>query len=385
MKDGKSRIYGNGEIQHIKNIYSPIKTCIMNTILKKIKDINSENCITILMNSHRTKPDYQKDEIVLKNLIKEVENRLLAATSKQNATALVDKLKSLADQIEHSHNLDSLMLFVNHDIAEYTRLPIQVVDRVVIDDTFSTRDLIRAMHTESNYYVLVLSQDKVRLIEALNDKVIQEFGSPFPIDNNSFSTRANAEAAASSRKSSLLAEFFNQVDKEVNSIRNQNPLPVLICTVEENYPEYVKVADQKESLFTTFLNSNRINEKDHAIVTEAWKIVEAHETQKNKERKSELLKAVSENKFLSDTNEIWKGIKEGRVQTLFIEQGLFQPAVLENDEITYVSANQKSDKNVIDDIYDEMIEANSRFGGDVVFLPKESLTKFNGFGAITRY
>ena len=83
--------------------------------------------------------------------------------------------------------------------------------------------------------------------------------------------------------------------------------------------------------------------------------------------------------------EIWKGIKEGRVQTLFIEQGLFQPAVLENDEITYVSANQKSDKNVIDDIYDEMIEANSRFGGDVVFLPKESLTKFNGFGAITRY
>jgi len=385
MKDGKSRIYGNGEIQHIKNIYSPIKTCIMNTILKKIKDINSENCITILMNSHRTKPDYQKDEIVLKNLIKEVENRLLAATSKQNATALVDKLKSLADQIDHSHNLDSLLLFVNHDIAEYTRLPIQVVDRVVIDDTFSTRDIIRAMHTESAYYVLVLSQDKVRLIEALNDKVIQEFGSPFPIENNSFSTRSNAEAAVSSRKSNLIAEFFNQVDKVVNSIRHQNPLPVLICTVEENYPEYVKVADQKESLFTTFLNSNRINEKDHAIVTEAWKIVEAHQTEKNKERKSELLKAVSENKFLSDANEIWKGIKEGKIQTLFIEQGLFQPAILENDEITYMLANQRSDKDVIDDIYDEMIEANMRFGGDVVFLPKGSLTKFNGFGAITRY
>ncbi|MFL0351997.1 hypothetical protein ACI5KZ_00340 [Xanthomarina sp. GH4-25] len=49
----------------------------MNTTLKKIKNISSENCITIIMTSHRTKPDYLKDELTLKNLIKEAENRLL--------------------------------------------------------------------------------------------------------------------------------------------------------------------------------------------------------------------------------------------------------------------------------------------------------------------
>lgn len=357
----------------------------MNQTLKKLKNISSENCITIIMNSHRTKPDYLKDELTLKNHIKEVETRLLADTTKRDAKQLIEKLHTLAQTIDHSHNLDCLLLFVNHDIAEFTTLPIKVVDRVIIDNTFATRDLIRSMHAESHYYILVLSQEKVRLIEAINDQVVKEFKSPFPIENNEFFTRNKAEDAVASRRSTLMAEFFNKVDKEVNAIRKENPLPVLICTVEENYPEYLKIADQKHSIFTSFLNKNRIAEKDHAIVLEASKIVEAHNFKRNNERKSELLKAVSENKFLSDTNEIWKAISEGKIQTLFIEQGLFQPAVLENDEIVYVSDDHRTDQDVIDDIYDEMIELNMKYGGDVVFLPKGELEKFNGFGAVTRY
>ena len=357
----------------------------MNTTLKNLKDITADNCITIIMNTHRTSPDNLKDEITLKNLIKEVENRLLADTTKRNATSLIDKLNTLAKEIDHNYNLDSLMLFVNDNIAEFARLPIHVEDRVAIDDSFATRDLMRAIHTEANYYVLVLSQEKARLIEALNDKVVKEFKSPFPIENKQFYTRNKAEAAISARKSSLIAEFYNIVDKEVNAIRKEKPLPVLICTVEENYPEYLKIADQKDSIFDTYLNKNRMDEKDHAIVSEAAVLVEAATSDKNNERKSELLKAVTENKFLSDTNEIYRAIKEGRIQTLFIEQGLFQPATLDDDKITYVSDSHRSDKGVIDDIYDEMISMNMNFGGDVVFLPKGELSKFDGFGAITRY
>jgi 3-dehydroquinate synthetase len=84
-------------------------------------------------------------------------------------------------------------------------------------------------------------------------------------------------------------------------------------------------------------------------------------------------------------NDIWRAIFEGRIQTLFIEQGLFQPAILKANTITFVSDDERNKTDVIDDIYDEMIEANMDFGGDVVFLPKGELKDFNGFGAITRY
>ena len=356
----------------------------MNLKLKQLKDISSESCITLILNTHRTKPDSEKDVITLKNLIKEAEERLFADENKQDAKILVEKLKELASDIDHSHNLESLILFVNEDIAQYTRLPIEVVDRVVIDHTFATRDLVRALHLETNYYVLLLSQHKVRLIQAFNDKVVREISTDFPMENSQGST-GKANLSNASKQSNLISEFFNRVDKAVNKIRREHPLPVLICTEESNYHEYLKIADEKQSIFSTYLNRVNIDEKASIIVKEAWITVKEGVEETNNSRKAELKQAVSQNKFLSDTNEIWNAIKEGKVQTLFIEQGLFKPAVIEDNVISYISDNLRNQKNVIDDIYDELIEANMNNGGDVVFLPKGELTKFNGFGAITRY
>ena len=357
----------------------------MNITLKELKDIISENCVTLIMNTHRTSPDNKKDSLTLKNLIKKAEERLFADENKRDAQKLVQRLLDLEAKIDHSLNLESLILFVNENIAEYTRLPISVKDRVVIDNNFATRDLVRALHQETNYFILVISQQKTRLIEAFNDKVVSEIDKPFPIENTSFYSTNKAELSNASRQTNLIAEFFNRIDKEVNKIRKENPLPVLICTEQGNYHQYLKIADQKESFFDTYLNKNRLEEKAHHIVIEAWKIVQDYIITKNNARKAEIEKAVSTGKFLSDVNDIWRAILEGRVQTLFIEQGLFQPGIIEANKISFVSEEKRSKKEVMDDIYDELIESNMNYGGDTVFLPKGELTDFNGFGAITRY
>ncbi len=357
----------------------------MNLTIKELKDIISESCITIIMNTHRTKPDNLRDPINLKNLVSNAEERLLNDESKKYARALVQRIKELEASIDHNYNLDSLVLFVNEDIAEYVRLPITVEDRVVIDHTFATRDLVRAMHMETNYYVLALSQRQVRLIEAFNDKVVQEVGGAFPIDNTQFYSTNKTEMSNASRLTNLVGEFFNRVDKELNKVRQSHALPVLLCTEEGNFNEYLKIADQRHSIFDFYLNMNRLEEKDHAIVREAWPLVRKYTEDKNNARVAELKRAVSTGKFLSDVTDIWRAINEGRIQTLFIEQGLFQPGFIETGNVTFASEADRDKKEVVDDIYDELIEANMNFGGDVVFLPKGELTDFNGFGAITRY
>ncbi len=357
----------------------------MNITLKKLKDIVSENCVTIIMNTHRTSPDNKKDALTLKNLMKEAETRLTADMNKRGGWNMIERLQKLAEKIDHTYNLDSLILFVNEDVAEFTRMAIPVEDRVIIDDTFATRDLIRSMRMETNYFVLVLSQKKVRLIEAVNDGVVREIGAPFPMKNDLFDTANRVDLSDSTRQTNLREEFFNKVDKAVNAVRNEHHIPTLICGVEENYHVYLRVADDKRGFYDTYLNQDRIEEKAHAIVSESWEVVRKYTINRNDARKEELRKAVSANQFLSDTNDIWRAIRNGRVETLFIERGLFQPAVMEGEEIVYVPESDRTKKGVIDDIYDEMIEENMRFGGDVVFLPKGELTKFNGFGAITRY
>jgi hypothetical protein len=41
----------------------------MNPLLKKVKDIYSEGCVSIIMNTHRTKPNNQHDSVLMKNLL----------------------------------------------------------------------------------------------------------------------------------------------------------------------------------------------------------------------------------------------------------------------------------------------------------------------------
>jgi hypothetical protein len=357
----------------------------MKSKLNELKSIVAENCITIVLNTHRTAPDNQQDKILLKNLIKDTKNRLLESTDKRVAAHLIERLNELGDTVNHLHNQESLILFVNKDISEIVRLPMKVEDRVVIGDTFATRDLMRSMQLNSQYYVLVLSQQKARLIQAFNDKVVLEVTAPFPIDNEKLRPMSKGESANAKRQTDLIAEFFNQIDKVLNEIRKTTGLPVLICCEEANYHEYLKIADHKNTIFQTFLNGNRLDEKDHAIVKEAWEIVRSYIENRNNNRKSELEKAVGTGNYLSDINDIWRSIKEGKVQTVFVEQGLFKPAILKDDEIEVVTEDKNDSDHYVDDVLDELLELNMSFGGENVFLPKGELEKFNGFGAITRY
>ena len=357
----------------------------MNSTLKQLQDIRSDICVSIILNTHRTRPDNTVDAITLKNLCKQAEERLKSFGGTREIGAIVQRLQELASRIDHNHNLESLILFVSEDIAEYTRLTVPVTDRVVIDNTFSTRDLIKAEHHQAHFLVLVLSQQRVRLIEALNDTVVREYGDTFPMENTQFFTTNKTEKSNANRQTHLIAEFFNRVDKEVNKVRNGNELPVLICSEIGNYHEYKKIADQKDSILEVFLNSNRLDEESQQIVKEAWSIVQEQMIHRIHTRKQELLEAVNKGNYVSDINDIYRAIREGKVQTLFIEEGLFQPGKIENQEISLVSDEEWNQNGVRDDIYDELIKNNQHFGGETVFLPKDELSDFNGLGAVTRY
>jgi len=358
----------------------------MNVKINELKSIRADKCVTIIMTSHRSKPEYLNDDLRLKNLIKEVETRLTNDIGKRDADKLVKRVNELASKIDHSQNIESLILFVNEDVAEYLRLPIKVEDRVVIDQTFATRDLIRALHLETQYYIMVLSQENVRLIEAASGKSVREVRGEFPYENKTFHTTNRAAHMIAQKQTNLTAEYFNVADKKMNEVRKANPMPVLLCGLEENNNLYLTVADDKDAIVPVRLDKGMINEPVHTIVEEAWKVMKEYVAEKNNKRKQDLKKAVGQNRFLSDTNEIWRAIHDGRIRTLFVEQGLFQPAILtEDNQIEYVADERRNETGIIDDIYDEMIEINMDFGGDVVFLPKGELEKFNGFGAITRY
>ena len=323
----------------------------MNQHLKKLKDIKAKACVTIILNTHRTHPDNLQDGILLKNLQKEAEARLLDAFDKRFAQPIIDRISTIADGLNHDYNLDSLVIFANENMADFVRLPIAVEDRVVLDQTFATRDLVRAMHQTESYYVLVLSRDKTRLIEATSDKVVGEVTQGvFPIHNRHWTTD-KLEQSMKDGSDNLIEEYFNRVDKALKVIRSQNPLPVLLATEERNVQHYLKVADDK-SILIGQLHGNYVEDKAHHLVEQAWPVVLAESQTRNEARIAELKQAVSTGKFLSDFNDIWSAVNSGQAKTLFATRNYFQPAILKADNsLEIVAAERAVEFAVVDDIF----------------------------------
>ncbi|QIK55530.1 hypothetical protein G7050_14310 [Dysgonomonas sp. HDW5A] len=355
----------------------------MNNILKEIKDLNGKLSVSIILNTHNTHPDNEKDAILLKNLQKEAEDRISEELDKRSAKVIIDKLDKLVNQIDHRFNTESLALFVNEDIAKYTRLPIAVNNRVIVDTSFATRDLVRALHTQQAYYTLVLGQDRARLIEAANGRVIEELGRPFPIINYSlFTTNATAGSNAT-RVGNYQKEFFSRVDKALWAIWRENPLPIVISADEKNTAYFKLVSEHNDIIIGT--HNDSFDKSPQHIIDANWYIVEEYAHKNNEERLVELKEALNSGKFLVDINDIWNAIEQGRGKTLFVQNGYYQPAKVIDDKITLVDVDKASQEGVIDDIIDEIIEINSTFGGDTVFISDGGLEKFKGLALTLRY
>jgi hypothetical protein len=357
---------------------------IMKNLLHKLRNIESECCITVILNTHRTKPDIQKDVITLKNMLTEAEEKLLSHYNKRFVQPVLFRLKQLAEGIDHSQNLESLILFVSDDISEIVRLPVDVENRVIIGNTFATRDLVRALYQQVNYYVLVLSRDRARLIEALNDQEIREIENEFPFDNPGLYLTSDKELSKPKQKDQMIEEYFNRVDKTLFQVWKEKQLPVVVCAEERNFHHYMKMADHKD-IIMAHINQSRLDEKASNIVQEAWPVIFKILEDKNIMRMSELRKAVTLGNYSSDTGEIWRALNESRGQTLFVSKNYFQTVKVLENALQVVDGSYNDEEDMIEDIVERMVEMTIKTGGDVVFLSGDELADFDNLALITRY
>lgn len=355
----------------------------MDIVLKDVKDLKGKLSVTIILNTHRTHPDNEKDVILLKNLQKEAVEKLYEATDKRSAKVLEDRLNDLISEIDHRFNKESLALFVNEDVAKYTRLPIAVNNRVLVDKYFATRDLVRSLHTYQGYYTLVLGQDRARLIEAANGRVVEELGRPFPIINGTLFAQNATQASNATRVGSYQKEFFSRVDKALWAVWREHPLPLILATDEKNAAYFKSVSEHSDIIIG--VHNDSYGKAAQHIIDDNYYLIEEYTKRKNEERLAELKKAVSAGTFLVDVNDIWNAIEHGRGKTLFVQNGYYQPAKVVGDKIVFVSDEESGQDGIIDDIVDELVEINLSYGGDVVFIFEGGLEKFNGLALSTRY
>lgn len=358
------------------------------TLKEKLTQLAGEHSspsVTISLNTHRTHPDSDKDAILLKNLLKEAENRVIEQYGKRPAAKLLGRIATIADKIDIRHNLDSLHLFLSDRTEEVIRIAWPVAeDRVYIDDTFDLRALIKAYNRTEEYLILVMSRKEVNLYLAMNDSIVKEINNEdFPITDNPWYLANGAERSNAKLVDDIAREFFNRMDKAVVKMAQETGLKVVVVAIEENCSYLQEVADRPE-IYIGHVPIDYNHTSQHQIAEDAWTFMKTVQRQRRADAIREVKDSVSQGRMLTDLQEIYQASIDGNADTLIVYEDYSQPVVMK-DERTFDRVDDPATPDTVDDITGTIAWQVMSKGGRVFFTCQDEVKELGNIVLKTRY
>jgi hypothetical protein len=356
--------------------------------VRLLRSIRGYPAVSILLPTHRTSPDNLQDPIRVKNLVQQAAERLLAEFSKREVESLLARLEALAARIDYRNTLDGLALFVNRDLAREFCLPFAVKERVIIGETFATRDLVFALNRSPRYWVLVLSEKLTRLYEGLRDDLIELAEGGFPMTYEGPGATEPLPGGFGIRKSAYRDErqrqFFRQVDDAFGQMAAADPLPVVLAGIDRYLAFFNEVSVNKDQIVATLTGSHD-KTSPAELVQLVWPLIREYLARQRRQVLQELDEAVGVQRCVSGIGEVWRAAQGGRGATLLVEQDYHCPARLDASGLHLTPADDPTAPGVIDDAVDDLIATVLDKGGHVVFVNKDALRAYQSIALITRY
>jgi hypothetical protein len=357
--------------------------------IRLLEETRGYPCLTITLPTHRTSPDNRQDPIRVKNLVTQAADRLINEMGKREAGPLLERLDALASDIDYRYALDGLALFVSNDVAYKYYLPFTLPERVVVDESFATRNLVFAMNRTPRYWVLVLSEKPTRLYEGTRETLVEiTEGTPFPMTHGGpggGSGLPNDPAVNSSQfRDEHHRIFFRSVDEALKPLMAADPLPLAIVGVDRYLSFFNEVTSHASHLVASILGSHD-KTPAHELGKLVWPDVKATLAEQRTKVFDELNAAVGGQRSASTVGEVWRFAHEGRGQTLIVEEDFHYPARVDASGIQLIPADDIEAPDVIDDAVDEIVHQVLSKGGRVVFADNGTLEKHSQIALILRY
>lgn len=353
-----------------------------------LQQIKGYPLITITLPTHRTAPEHQQDPIRVKNLVNKAVDRLLSEFTQREIEPVLRNLDQIANQIDYRYVQDGLAIYVHQDFSRLFYLPFPLKERVIIDQSFFTRDLVFALNRTQRYWVLVLSEKPTRLYEGTRDLLTEVQAENFPMMHEGPGGEEPLPGGFGVRKSHIRDEyhrkFFRQVDRALKPFLVNDPLPLVVVGVERYLAFFDEITSHKGQILAT-LTGNHDQTPPHELAKLVWPLVELNLKEERKRSLLDLEKAIGERKVVTTIGEIWRYAQEGRGQLLLVEENFHYPAKLDDNGRTLLPADDPNAPGAIDDAVDEIIEAVLAYRGQVTFLEDGLLSEYHRIAMILRY
>jgi hypothetical protein len=330
----------------------------------------------------------------LDRLVADAVERLRLELDPEQVERLDVALRRAVDAVEIAHGQEGLAVYVGGR-TEIVPLPVPVRERVVVDETFATRDVVRALQRSPRYRVVVLGPRRTRLYDgvglALTEVEDEAFAAVPSVAADTAGGRGRAAARGrvsrdlrrAPRGNGGVDAFVRALDAALDPHVREDPLPIVLVGSAPRLTGVVGASRHRDLIAGTARGAH--DHPDRArLGRHVWPIVEDLLRRRTAEALAEL-DGVDGRRYASGIREVWLLARQGRGELLLVEEGFEQPARVDLVAGNVEPTADRDAPGVVDDLVDEVIEGVLAARGRVHVVPDGTLAAHDHIAMKLRY
>jgi hypothetical protein len=298
----------------------------------------SAPCVSVYMPTHsRPGEEARADPIRFKNLLRASERRLIDEGLKAHEAArlLQPAASRLAQADFWGRRSNGLAAFLSFKTKRFYRVPLDLPKGLVVGERFYVRPLLSLFVSNGRFYVLVLSQNGVRLLEG-SRKTIREIelrnttsNLADPLADGKLDQQLQDHVGTTDRgaifhrqgpdprqRKELILRYFRHIDVCLEDVLRNQTAPLVLAGVADYFPIY-RAANSYPYLLSEGITSNPEDQRPNELHEKAWKGIEHYSSTKRRSDASRYRALAGTGRTSNDLAEIAEAAREGRVDVLF--------------------------------------------------------------------
>jgi hypothetical protein len=369
-------------------------------------------CVSIYLPTHRTGADVQQDPIRLNNLLREAEKRLSdQGVGRRDVQKMLEPAsKLLQDSHFWQNQSDGLAIFLSSNGVRRYRLPLNFKELIIVDDHFYIRPLLPLFTGDGQFYILALSQNKVRLLNGTRDSVSEvdigqvggSLAEAIPSADHQMSLQLHTSGSTGGMSGSgsvtfhgqgggsdesakhELLRYFRLVSDGLTEFLQEDRRPLVLAGVEYLLPIY-KEANMYPNLIDMVIKGNPDLLRADELHKSAWDIIGPLFQAAQEEAIADYQQLAGQaSAQVADTLEkILPAAYHGQVETLFIATGVQQWGAFDpvTNEIEYHDQMELGDEHLLD-----LAAVQTYLKGGIVYVVEpEKVPSGTNAAAVLRY
>jgi hypothetical protein len=358
-------------------------------VLSELRRPRPYPAVSVLTPTHRRGPDTAQDPVRLRNAVAAAKKQLESdpAVTRERRVDVVEQLDRALSEVDLREAEDGLVIFAAPGEHQVWTLARSVPERVVLSDTFLTRNLVSAQAAERPFWVLSVSADRVTLWNGGAGQVAEERSGGFPLTRGQEKENFDAERLErvgnlpSTFRDEGTRHFLRDADTALAGLLRENPRPVYVT----GEPAALSLLDEFGGAARDAVRVPRgglAHGTSEAVRQAVRPLLEQEARRQNEAVARELEAARGHRTFAAGVDELWQSAREGRVRLLAVEED-YRATV--RDAGDHLEPADGDDLDAREDIVDEIVEQCLETGAEVRFVPDGTLGDARGIAGVLRY